>query len=956
MSSQSTMPRNELIEASAGTGKTYQLVSRMVEALHRGIPPERIVALTFSRAAAGEIFTRFVQRVGKEARDNPESATLLRKIIDSQYKTLTGTIDSFLMRLVQVMPLEMGISGEINIAEGFLSAAKKRETIVGILQSRDKAIKNVLKDSFAALSNGEAAKSFIAPFMMQTGIWQDRFLSRQDEMLWGANSAYWQEWMKSNPPVSIDAIRKEADNLVPLEKERGVATFIAKVRAWNCGALPNVPVKLRENEAAGKIIAGMINVCIYKALRDAREVFNLMSVFENFYSRNVRSRGWLSFADLPRLLKSLGTVNRAAIEYRMDAKIGYLALDEFQDTSREQWEAIKTFYNEASQSDGERGVFVVGDSKQAIYNWRNGDVSIFKALHDSGELELDNLSESFRYGANICEAINGIFCSAGIRQYTLQRWNCLSHKSSPSLKHSGFCKFATVEPHDAGGHYNFDDFIIPILDELGAVQPVKRGINTAILVRNGKFGEAICDALKEKGYPVVWLGKSPVLDTPVLHAFLAYVKLAGHPGDTRSYKHLLSSPIADALYPGRVPDAVEVSRDAMWRLTTRGLSRTMLDIKAKLPQDSFDEFSEMRFDDMNHAALEFELLMGPETPFAAFEDFLAEKTTKDVDDPGCIKVMTIHHSKGLTFDYTIVPLYEKDGLEKTGGFCITDAEDGWVLPKVNRNIANGTAELKRAYERIVGDSIYEEICVYYVAMTRSRVALSVLMQRPPKSKSDTQRFADFIRDGGMADKMIGDPSWYETIAAKEPEESAVSPRRLRSAKTANTPRKTFTRSLPTGSFIDGARASMFFESSTVREQAIKRGEMIHAEYEKIEWIAPEKASNDVEMALTRQEGDFELWRERAYEIFINGNWESGCIDRVVFNNRNGVIGATIYDYKTNAKRRDETEAQFLSRMEGTYRDQIASYRAAVSELAGIPRERIAAELLLLDISKRCKIM
>ena len=52
---------NVLIEASAGTGKTQALAERLIALLKEGIEPQEIVALTFSRAAAGEIFERFVK-------------------------------------------------------------------------------------------------------------------------------------------------------------------------------------------------------------------------------------------------------------------------------------------------------------------------------------------------------------------------------------------------------------------------------------------------------------------------------------------------------------------------------------------------------------------------------------------------------------------------------------------------------------------------------------------------------------------------------------------------------------------------------------------------------------------------------------------------------------------------------------------------------------------------------
>ena len=89
-----------------------------------------------------------------------------------------------------------------------------------------------------------------------------------------------------------------------------------------------------------------------------------------------------------------------------------------------------------------------------------------------------------------------------------------------------------------------------------------------------------------------------------------------------------------------------------------------------------------------------------------------------------------------------------------------------------------------------------------------------------------------------------------------------------------------------------------------------------------------------------------LWRERSYELLVGGKWESGQFDRVVFRGEGAARRAVIYDFKTNAKRREETSEEFARRMGETYAGQMSAYRAAVSSLAGIPQERVRSVLLL----------
>jgi len=69
-----------MILASAGSGKTYALTNRFIRLLSRGVAPERIVALTFTRKAAGEFFDEILNKLAAAARDPARAASLAREI------------------------------------------------------------------------------------------------------------------------------------------------------------------------------------------------------------------------------------------------------------------------------------------------------------------------------------------------------------------------------------------------------------------------------------------------------------------------------------------------------------------------------------------------------------------------------------------------------------------------------------------------------------------------------------------------------------------------------------------------------------------------------------------------------------------------------------------------------------------------------------------------------------
>ena len=146
--------KNSLIKASAGTGKTFALATRMIRLMLLGVEPNHIVALTFSRAAAGEIFNRIAGRLADAATSDAQAAAesshvfqdldlalaatlrtrygasvsrsafacLLRKLISTQHASMIGTIDSFMTRMVQAFPLELGLQGTLTIMDLELSS------------------------------------------------------------------------------------------------------------------------------------------------------------------------------------------------------------------------------------------------------------------------------------------------------------------------------------------------------------------------------------------------------------------------------------------------------------------------------------------------------------------------------------------------------------------------------------------------------------------------------------------------------------------------------------------------------------------------------------------------------------------------------------------------------------------------------------------------------------------
>ena len=107
----------------------------------------------------------------------------------------------------------------------------------------------------------------------------------------------------------------------------------------------------------------------------------------------------------------------------------------------------------------------------------------------------------------------------------------------------------------------------------------------------------------------------------------------------------------------------------------------------------------------------------------------------------------------------------------------------------------------------------------------------------------------------------------------------------------------------------------------------------------MEWL--DAAADGFDGAFLKPSPDATVWREKKYELYSGGTWETGRFDRVVFSGGR----ATIYDFKTNAPEDGETREAFERRLRETYAPQMAAYRRALCALVGLAPSSVDTVLL-----------
>ena len=959
------LPRLTVIEASAGTGKTFSLVTRLLRLIFGGTEPERIVALTFSRAAAGEIFNSFIERLSDAAEDEKvaaaesemlgldlsksDFAAMLRKVISRQHLSLIGTLDSFLMKIVRMLPFELGLEGEIAVMSDFRAPVEQGRLLDEMMALETDDAKLLYRDAFRLALDGDGSKSFLEAFAQFIKVWHQKFRDMPKRESWGVAEQIWGGDVPSGLDVSIADIRLLAEGLAASScaGKRGAETFIRAVREF-AGTVKDAPKCMKDEPLAANAVSMMHRWRIGSALRQTEGIFRLMYTYEAAYRLKVRQRGLITFDDVPRLIGGLDQGVLAPLEYRMDARFDHWALDEFQDTSRSQWKALKSLIDESRQSENGRSVFIVGDRKQAIYEWRGGDVRILgeqvAAADDRGAL-----TESYRYLGRISAAVNRIFDTSTIRGVfnmddasSESQWECPEHRSF-NKESEGFVN--VIQAVKDGNQAKQSDFFCHIENELKAVRPWERGLTSAILVRNNGFGQAILAHLKSNGVEnVVFEGDSGVMDSPVLVAFTMMLKLAEHPSDEYAYACIKHSPIAEALYPSGVPDAAELSSSLLSDFTRLGTVRKFREVREALKRvpNSWNEFTEARFADFVKCAAEFEDVRDENVRLSDFIEYLSEYTRRDFAEEGMVRIMTMHQSKGLGFDHVIVPFYEFDDLYggRHSGSLVND-DPAWILENPSADTDATDPVLAAAERRRRQTQLYASLCLDYVALTRAKKALTLILHpQNAKPPPEPVRFSDLVRLVGL--ETGGDREWY--LKYKKGSKGGDAPTKAKQVPVERKKRENVAKARPSESFAAGLAAdSLFADDYGV---GAEYGKEMHARFEQVEWIERSAAKDAFDLAFVKPDGASELWRERAYEIFADGAWESGQFDRVVFSGEGDGRKAEIFDFKTNAMRTDETVDEYGSRLRESYMSQMAAYRRAVHVLSGIPLERISAHLLL----------
>lgn len=854
----------KILQASAGSGKTFSLAAHYLTLLFSGENKYReILAVTFTNKATEEMKTRILEVLkgfamgdaSKKIEDyrtivlaahpdlNAETLKLkadkvYRKILHDYSRFAVSTIDGFVQKVIRGFAFELGLNADYTLEmnydkvkdelvqkldESLNHNQQLLQWIIDLALERindNKSwnykselinlISEVFKDSYEVFETAvntlgldsldELFKNYISVTKAEINHFQDRLKE--------LGAAAWQAF--GNHGVTTDQLKgKSRNGLLKLQnilhgdfsKLDAVFKLIDEPEEWfQKGVdLPafyeelNTQIKtikaFHEQNLATYSLSIAFNKNLYY-LRLMQEVAVLLSDYRNENDN-------LLISDAQKLITGItddAGENPSFIWEKVGSKYRNFLFDEFQDTSVNQWKSFRSILSNAIATPSQKHIdnLIVGDTKQSIYRWRNGDWNILhqQAKYEIGEHNVfdDNLEENYRSTANIITFNNYLYQSLpavvqrqlntnvteksdellewwdenGYSDIVTSVYEKAKQNPSPYTKPGGTIKIKRFGKADA--LEDIERFTETVYREI-ALQDVIEEIKTlktekkyqakdiAILVRSN-FEAMLCvTRLMEQNIPVLSGEALMVANNSAVELIVNTLKvLVGIDTQTTLYKancialyyRLHQKPIEPTAYLGLTGKSLTSLSALLPKSLCENWQNWMQLPLIELVENLIEAYGIAQLKQHIPYLLAFRDLIANATRMGekGIVNFLTwwdedgvKKSLPSPDEADAVQIITIHKSKGLAFRAVFVPFCNWDLKTKANSiFWVSAAETaykelGGIPLKFAEELSNST--VAKAYYKELLDSNLDALNMLYVATTRSKdyLYLSVMEKK-----------------------------------------------------------------------------------------------------------------------------------------------------------------------------------------------------------------------------------
>ncbi|MFH2135599.1 MAG: UvrD-helicase domain-containing protein [Pseudomonadota bacterium] len=466
--------RSVVVEACAGSGKTWLLVSRIVRLLLDGAPPSIILAITFTRKAAQEMQARlqlwlrdlamgdedfvrqfFAERGIVELSEEQlqRARALYKEVLLAQPAITISTFHGWFMQVMQRAPLNADVMQGMSLLER--AGAEQEEAWEELREQMRKQPEGAQAQYMQWLFENHGlfnTRKLLFNFLAKRAEWWAYMQGQQDGLVYALENlrndlavdmdfdpvADW-GMCGNSEEVYFAFVRQLASN--------GTDTQAKKAReleqAWTDSA-PEArfaavspllftqadeprsfkPTKKQDAEAflltRDAMFAGLQEVrdtlAEQQAYRLNEAVLHCGVAFLERYQALKAQKQQMDFSDLEwqlcRLLQQ--SEHAETMQYKLDSRYRHVLLDEFQDTNPLQWQIMRAWFDASVAVESQPTVFVVGDPKQSIYRFRRADARLFgvarEYLQENFRAETLGNSLTRRNSQAVVDAVNAVFC------------------------------------------------------------------------------------------------------------------------------------------------------------------------------------------------------------------------------------------------------------------------------------------------------------------------------------------------------------------------------------------------------------------------------------------------------------------------------------------------------------------------------------------------------------------
>lgn len=803
------LPDFTIISASAGSGKTHTLTLKLLQLLlSRHIPNNKlnnILAMTFTKNAAAEMRKRVLEYLKRAFLGDRKVINWLLEVVSIDEETLRErcgelieailkdyssfqiqTIDSFMARVFRASALEFGFSPTLEI---------KPETAEILDDAFESFTRNLVNDSTKRGLLEQLTDILVEDQTSSRYIWNpfDK-LSKEVRKLYN---------LLSSQSGKIISYKKSGDNINKLKKDilddfhklyvlvkdskfevtKHFETVIELAEKGDVDelitrkSLYNLPIKksgedkelVRQWEARFsklqdeiKLVAS--NYIVQQAYSYYRPYVETYLMLRNEIESVMRRNGQISLTDVNRsLLEYVSEETVPQVYFYIGDSIFHYLIDEFQDTSPLQWEMMLPLLSEALSKQG--GLFVVGDTKQSIYAFRNADWRIMKSIMEtvvfpSAPPNVKELMINYRSYEKILNFNKHVF------------HEIVPNKEEGEASHSsGLSKFKqeVIKENENKGYVEVVSFeknddlkperqkILEIVNDC-----INRRYNLSditILTPKNEHVLAISNWLNSEKIRFISHSSLDIRRQTITNEILALLRFLDSPIDDLAFTEFLLSNIFK-----RVIDAEKI-------ILTEEEIHSFL-INAKLQKhplysifkhqyvDLWNKYFERLFTLVGYLPM-YDLLSEIYKEFRLLDHFQIEQATliklleiiKDYEDKGqnnlksfliyaeddnenadwniatphnenAVSIMTIHKAKGLDNEVIIVLLV--DSKDKSDNLFIENTNNEVRLVRITKKSAEFSDSLQEMYTTRKFENTVDDLNKLYVAFTRAKKEMYII--------------------------------------------------------------------------------------------------------------------------------------------------------------------------------------------------------------------------------------